>query len=36
MDPNLREPIERFIQDERQMIQAAIEELDRKSPFKGA
>jgi predicted N-acyltransferase len=34
MDPNLREPIERFIQDERQMIQAAIEELDRKSPFK--
>lgn len=36
LDPNLREPIERFIQDERQMIQAAIEELDRKSPFKSS
>jgi predicted N-acyltransferase len=34
MDPNLREPIELFIQDERQMIQEAIVELDRKSPFK--
>ncbi len=34
MDPNLREPIDRFIQDERGMIQEAIQELDRKSPFR--
>ncbi len=34
MDPNLREPIDRFIQDERAMIQEAIQELDRKSPFR--
>jgi len=36
MDPNLRGPIERFIQEERQMIQEAISELGRKSPFKNA
>lgn len=34
MDPNLRGPIERFITDERQLIQEAIVDLDRKSPFK--
>ncbi|HYX34296.1 MAG TPA: GNAT family N-acetyltransferase [Oligoflexus sp.] len=34
MDPTFRDPIERFIADERLMIQEAITELDRKSPFK--
>ncbi|WP_141732660.1 GNAT family N-acetyltransferase [Oligoflexus tunisiensis] len=34
MDPDLREPIERFIQSERLLIQEAMAELDRKSPYK--
>jgi predicted N-acyltransferase len=34
IDPDLRGPIERFITDERQLIQEAIVDLDRKSPFK--
>jgi predicted N-acyltransferase len=34
LDPDLREPIERFIAEERSLIHNAIQELDRKSPFK--
>jgi predicted N-acyltransferase len=34
LDPDLREPIERFIAEERSLIHEAIQELDRKNPFK--